>query len=71
MVSTLATHPAHRIRAPDSRGYFGPELPWQLMRLPPDRFTLVNVQKSSAPVAVFARQIGDVPAWAIPLAIWI
>jgi len=41
------------------------------MRLPPDRFTFVNVQKSNAPVAVFTRQIGDVPAWAIPLAIWI
>jgi hypothetical protein len=51
--------------------YFGLEFPWQVMWFAPDVITLVNVQNSNAPVAVFMRQIVDVPGWGNPVAIWI
>jgi hypothetical protein len=49
----------------------GPGFPWQLRRLLPDILTLVNVQNSRAPVAVFTRQIDEVPGDDNPLPTWI
>jgi hypothetical protein len=49
----------------------GPGFPWQLRRLLPDIFTLLNVQNSRAPVAVFTRQIDEVPGDDKPLPTWI
>jgi hypothetical protein len=46
-------------------------LPWQLIWPAPGAVMLVNVQKSNAPVAVFRRQIVEVPRSGTPVAIWI
>ncbi len=49
--------------------YLGLELPWQVIWLAPDTVTFVNAQNSKAPVAVFTRQIVEVPGCGAPVAI--
>jgi hypothetical protein len=49
--------PTRRRIRPD----FGLEFPWQVTWFAPDVITLVNVQNSNAPAAVFMRQIVEVP----------
>jgi hypothetical protein len=39
------------------------------MWLPPETVTLLNVQKSSVPVAVLMRQVVELPACCNPVAI--